>query len=196
MTKLRIGAGMVGALLLSGCASVGPDFVDPTIAMPAAFAGATGATAPAVLPSTRWWTSFRDRTLDALIEAALPDNLDVLTAIERVVEVRATARINKPAPSRPRPPTRAIAASRIHGASAVDDWSAERNASWEIDLFGRYRRQREADTASVEAAVEDVNAARLSLIGTMAEAYANVRGYQSRLTIARETIAAWEATLG
>ena len=95
MMKLRIGAGMVGALLLSGCASVGPDFVDPTVAMPAAFAAATGTTAPAVLPSTRWWTSFRDRTLDGLIEAALADNLDVLTAIERVVEVRASARINR-----------------------------------------------------------------------------------------------------
>ena len=81
------------------------------------------------------------------------------------------------------------------GSGGINQWSGDANASWEIDLFGRYRRQREVGKADVSAAIEDVNAARLSLLGKVAEAYVRARGYRARLGIARETLVTWRNTL-
>lgn len=182
------------AFALSGCASVGPDYVEPTMPMPSGFAAKTATAAPATTPATMWWASFRDKTLNGLVDDALASNLDVAEAIERVVEARASARLNN-AGAYPTLDSEASYARQDSGSGASDEWSLQASASWELDLFGRYRRQREVGRADVAAAVEDVNAARLSLLGDITEAYVQTRAYQARLVIARESLSAWRETL-
>lgn len=99
------------AMLLAGC-TVGPDFHSPTADVPAQWhdpqrtaaseGGASGASSASGAsdasvasvptldtdPDPRWWRSFSDPTLDALIERAVQGNLDLQEAVLRIVEAR------------------------------------------------------------------------------------------------------------
>jgi outer membrane protein TolC len=61
--------------------------------------------------------------------------------------------------------------------------------SWEVDLFGGIRRQMQAAQADLTAQKEDRRNVLISLLGDVATNYAQVRGYQLRLDIARHNIA-------
>jgi multidrug efflux system outer membrane protein len=62
-------------------------------------------------------------------------------------------------------------------------------ASWEIDVFGRIKSLSDARAQEVLATVELARAARISLIGEIATAYATLAADQSRLVIAQEAMA-------
>jgi outer membrane protein TolC len=66
---------------------------------------------------------------------------------------------------------------------------------WEIDLFGGIRRQVQAAEADLTAQQEDRRNVMVSLLGDVATNYAQIRGYQLRLDIARHNIAIQEDTL-
>ena len=80
------------ALLLAGCAAVGPDYRQPTLALDPAFIGA-GASAlnsqPPAADIARFWRGFDDAALNALIDSALAANGDVRVAQARLQEARA-----------------------------------------------------------------------------------------------------------
>ncbi len=104
--RLRaLAAALAGTVALAAC-TVGPDFKAPQANAPAqwhdvqtagAAAAASGAAAPGVSstpvmdadPDPRWWRAFHDPQLDALVERAARDNLDVQTAVQRIAEARA-----------------------------------------------------------------------------------------------------------
>jgi multidrug efflux system outer membrane protein len=132
--------------------------------------------------------------LNRLIEAAQVSNLTVAQAIERAREARASAKATG-AEGLPE-----VDASGSSEASGTDDTISETAAGqvaagWEIDLFGKYRRSRESARATLEAAQEDLNAARLTLLGDVATAYVDARGYENRLAVARRTLAAQRETV-
>src|SRR5262245_28396825 len=82
---------------LAGC-TVGPDYRRPDLATPAEWASAEGGRIgadPADL--TRWWSSFDDPVLSALVEEAVRSNLDLRIAQARVREVRALHRVSEAA---------------------------------------------------------------------------------------------------
>jgi outer membrane protein, multidrug efflux system len=95
-------ASLVLAMLLAAC-TVGPDFHAPHADVPAqwhdpqrATANAAGASSASVAsvptldtdPDPRWWRTFSDPTLDALIERAVRGNLDLQEAVLRIAEAR------------------------------------------------------------------------------------------------------------
>ena len=71
---LKTPLALVCAALLSGC-MVGPDYVRPTVDLPAQYAPAQDAAPVAV--ARGWWKQFNDDTLNTLVERALADNDDV-----------------------------------------------------------------------------------------------------------------------
>jgi outer membrane protein TolC len=78
------------------------------------------------------------------------------------------------------------------GSSDYDLFQAGFDASWEIDLWGKARRTREAAGASAQAAVYERDAARVSLTAEVARTYLVLRGAQARLAVVRsnrETVA-------
>src|SRR6185437_297064 len=91
------------ALCLAGC-TVGPDYHPPRTEVPAHWVNrgmpATTQNSPATTQSStttqrpilavRWWRSFNDPALDALIARAVEANLDLQQARERLYEARAT----------------------------------------------------------------------------------------------------------
>ena len=183
-------------VLLAGCSSLGIQYTRPDTRLLSSYATA-GQPGTAVTAETRWWTAFGDKLLNQLVDDGLAQNLTVLQAMERVEAARATARINGVSyqPSLTGSASLTESGTISDGSStSVTSKSAGIDASWELDLFGAGKRNREKQAANVEAAQEVVNGARLTLIGDIASAYVNVRTYQRRLVLAHAALETQRAT--
>ena len=196
---------LVSALAATAGCAVGPDYQHPTMNAPAQWREslAGGETnAPTALAA--WWTNFHDAELDTLIQRAAQSNLDLRTAQARVREARAQYGIAAAAllptvdangayerqeQSKHQP---VLGSLPIPAGVPFENnvYDAGFDASWEIDVFGGSRRGKEAARAEVTAAEYGQRATLLTLLGEVARNYVEVRGYQRRLAIAEENIAA------
>jgi multidrug efflux system outer membrane protein len=190
-------------LLLSGCV-LGPDNTPPEIALPAKFAEGSKSTNGDVAQAA-WWTAFSDKRLTGYVDQGLGQNLDVLQALERINQAQANV-ISAGAGSLPsldlsadagRSGTKDIggnagAASATNPRTSV---SGGLSASWFLDLFGLYRRSKEAALANLDAAYASVDVARLSLLSNVVAAYIDARYYQERIKIAQDNLKSRRETL-
>lgn len=197
--------GIVSAVALCGlcrCA-VGPDYVAPTRELPASFAGSTPSmTADPTLPV--WWVSFNDGMLTNLVAEAIEGNYSIDAALARVNQSRALRQLSfydlVPTITTQGGFTRSKdSTARIPAVGSIDltheFYSASADASWEIDLFGRVRRQNEqrrAEEQGSQAALDD--ALRL-VIADVATNYFTLRGAQASLEVARENVRSQEETV-
>jgi outer membrane protein, multidrug efflux system len=140
------------------------------------------------------WQNVGDSTLSRLINEAVRANLDVRAAEARVRGAR-SARTEAALDFAP---TVTFAAGytrqRISSASFPiaegrfpdqDIWDGGFDASWELDLFGRVRRNVQAQGAFVAVNQEDLRNVRVSLTAELARAYFDLRGAQEQLSVAR-----------
>jgi len=199
--KNRSAAGWVRAggavlVLLTGCA-VGPKYVKPALpektAWSAVAQGTTGAASDEGALAT-WWSTFDDPVLTSLVERASSHNLDLLQARARVREARArrggAAADILPSVSASASASRTRASKEAGAGGTVDLFQAGLDASWELDLFGGTRRAIEAATASLEASVEDERDVAVSLAAEVALTYVELRTTETRLALARQSLAA------
>ena len=136
-------------LLPTLACAVGPNYTKPQIPVPKTWTEAMPKAANAE-SLARWWTEFQDPTLDRLVKEAVEGNLDLKIAAARIREARAARGI---AASAGRPQVGANAAyARTQRSEGV--FEAGFDASWEIDVFGGVRRDKEAALADVQAAEE------------------------------------------
>ena len=183
-------------LILSGCATVGPDYVEMEAKPPANWhtelqAGLTAEQAsPANL--TRWWTLLEDFQLTTLEERAIKGNLDLKVAQARIHEARAMRGISH---AQFFPTLDASAAATKSRSSENSETGTERelyfsgfDASWELDVFGGVQRSVEAAQASLEATQENRHDLLVSLLAEVALNYVEVRTYQSRLEVSKANI--------
>jgi len=200
---------LLTALLLGGCVTVGPDYVEPEPAVPDAWhlAIADQVAGGAEAPLQSWWTVFNDPVLDQLIERARSGSLDLQTAAARVRAARASLAITSGA----RLPTLEGGGQASRTRQSDDGWLAQvapddgfdaqnlyeltLDASWELDLFGRIRRSVESATAQYESVVEMQRDVTVTLFAEVARNYIAVREYQNRLAFARQNIALQGAAL-
>ena len=202
LAQLRILVLSVAAAVLAACAA-GPDYARPELAMEGRFArdaGAGGVEATAVVattpaPDAEFWTTFDDPTLTRLVGAALSANHDLRVALARYDAANALAR----EAGFDRFPTVTATAGASDGRSSADQlpgatrderdaesYDAAIAASWEVDLFGRVRRNVEAARADTRASALDLAALQVIIAGEVAESYVELRGLQERLRVARE----------
>lgn len=201
--KLTPRAAVLAGLMLAGCA-VGPDYVEPRadLAPFHSTAGATATAAAAPVNLDTWWTGFDDPMLVTVIERALAQNLDLAAALARVEQARAVAQ----AASAELLPTFDLSASAAAQRQSLQSpfgtlaqtfpgfdrnqrhYTAGAVASWEIDLAGGLRRGAAAARAQAEAASADHVGTRVTVAADAADAYLQVRGYQSRLAVALDQI--------
>ena len=189
MRKSSLAAALL-ALSASGC-MVGPDYVRPTIDTPAAWRLSDESARD--LANSRWWQQFDDPVLDELVETALRENKDLRIATARIEEfagrygiVRAPlfpqiGATYEPAKQRGSPTTLS------RETTVFDSYQAVLTASWEIDIWGRIRRQSEAARAQLLASEDGRRAVILSLVGSVASAYVNLRDLDRQLEIAKAT---------
>ena len=193
----------VCGLWLAGCA-VGPNFHRPKTVTPAQFIAAPSAAA-AAQSAPQWWQSLEDSELDSLIERAIRANPDIEVALTRLQEARtrqfvlagdALPEVAASAAaghgtgsdlSRGSVPA-ALAAADNKGTLTQIQQVAGFAASWELDVFGGYRRAIEAGRYDVEAAMWARNDVLIGVVAAVARNYVDMRGLQIRLAILRNNI--------
>lgn len=188
------------AVLLAGCV-VGPDYQKPLLPMPANWSGQKPAKAARPAQLSKWWQRLRDPQLNTLVEEAVTGNLDVATAKARIREARASYRQSAgtlfPSADGSASATRNKTAATASGGTASDAYSqyqAGFDASWELDLFGANRRSVEAARYGLDASEEELRSTLLTLVGDVASSYAQARGYQARIQLARRAAASQKQT--
>lgn len=196
---LRLAGATALAILLAGCASVGPDYVAPAPVAPAAWRGAAAAGVPPafVADLSRWWTQLGDHELDTLIDTALADSIDLDAARARLREARAR-RLQAGAAQWPSVTASGAATRSRNDASSagtVNLYNAGFDASWEADLFGGTRRSIEAAQADLQASQASLHDAQVSLVAEVALNYVELRSAQARLAIAHANLDSQGETL-
>lgn len=195
MRKTRVVS--LAGILASGCA-VGPNYERPAIELPQAWPEKLGIEAATKAVPERWWTVFSDPQLDALIDEALMHNRDLLVAGQRVIEARAQARV---ADTNLLPVVSANASrnrtkSSLEGSfppppgvsRVTNNYRATLDVSYEIDLFGRYRRGSEAALARFLEQETTRDALRLSLIAQLCEQYFALVAADARENVVQRTL--------
>ncbi|MEE2893272.1 MAG: efflux transporter outer membrane subunit [Pseudomonadota bacterium] len=183
--------GAAGALL-SACA-VGPDFEKPARALPETLGPTLEEGEGGRLADVAWFELFADETLDALIEEALEENIDLRTALGRVLEARARLGISRAGLF---PNTFATLDSTL-APTERDDTSHALGVglSWEIDVFGKLRRTREAAEAELLASEDGARAVTVTLVSSVSGTYYAIREVDRLISIVEQTITSQEASL-
>lgn len=194
---------IVAAGVAGGCA-IGPDYKRPTVTPPDAFRSQVSPGETKSLADGPWWEVFGDPVLKKLIEEALAGNYNLRIAAARVQQARAQAAVARSAFF----PQVGYAASALQtrglsnitgtGPSTGSDFSTVylggATMNWEIDIWGKIRRQSEAATAQFLASEEGRRAVILSLVSDVAQAYFELLELDARLVIARQSTAAYQGT--
>jgi multidrug efflux system outer membrane protein len=195
-------------VVLAGCTTVGPDYEQPPTAMPDAWhTTAVDGLATGEADLQTWWRLFDDQQLNELVMRSAGGNLTLREALWRVEEARAlrgvVAGAQKPQVDASADASRAKASENgtlqpivpESGLDAGNLFDVGVGAFWELDVFGRIRRQVEAADATTQATVESYRDVLVSLYAETALAYISVRTSQERLRIANANVDAQESTL-
>ena len=184
----------IGVLLLAiaACSVRGTDIEPVAPTPPSAFEGVADAALAKTEPIDAWWTTFEDRRMTSLVEQALSRSPDIREATALVRLARARMREQEGANWPVGGATARYDHSRTQAASPVSDtdlFDAGVDASWEVDVFGA---RRAAITAARADFARERSLRRLTLVSVAAEvvlAYADIRGTQTRLAVARDNVA-------
>lgn len=177
----RLAACLAGsAVLLAGCAAVGPDYVRPRVDMPSAYkeSGPWKTAKPQAADSRQpWWLAYHDSTLNGLMQQANQANQTIAQAEAQYRQARALADAARagywPTVSANAGVTRALTNS--NGIKEGTYPTLGLGASWEPDLWGSVRRAVEAGNAGAQASADDLAAARLSIQAALAQDYLQIR---------------------
>ncbi|NDG86541.1 MAG: efflux transporter outer membrane subunit [Gammaproteobacteria bacterium] len=203
-------------LLLAGCSLIGPDFDTPESRLgsgwmdqkdPRLKNGETGG-------YRDWWKAFKDPVLDRLINTAYAQNLSLRAAGIRVLAGRAQLGV---AIGDFYPQSQSVEgliwdiqlpksglSERLPGTNRPDSGNNVNSlwldrlgptVSWEVDLWGKFRRAIESADASMLAAVADYDSLLVSLTGDVATYYIKIRTLERRLDIARTNVDAQRGNL-
>jgi NodT family efflux transporter outer membrane factor (OMF) lipoprotein len=194
-------------LLLSGC-TLGPDFAEPNPHLPenTTFNGQTVSDAHLPAPTDpHWWNIFSDPVLTNLESRVADANLDVRTAAIRIAESRyqrgATAAAELPSINGDGKYQRELYSkngiisllSPLAGQNGISDqpineYTVGLDMSWELDLWGRVRRQVEAADAQVDQAEDRRRDVLVSSLAELARNYIQLRGTQEQIRIAENNV--------
>ena len=184
--------------VLSGCASVGPDYARPEVPVPANWTNAPAKSAMAQ-DLSRWWLQLGDPRLSDLIAQSLQASPDLRSAQAKLREARARRGL---AGANQFPTVNASLAENHSKSSAASGigltralYSAGFDAGWEPDIFGGARRAVEAAQADLEGSEASLRDTQVSLAAEVALNYVELRAFQARLAIARDNLASQTETL-
>lgn len=186
---------LLSLILAAGGCAVGPDFVKPEAKLNENWSQKADehiATQPAI--DSQWWKTFNDPKLDQLIQMAYQQNLSLQIAGLRIIEARARLGIAVGGQF-PQTEVNGSASNVGLGEHAPNGAAMERNywdyqtgfdASWEMDFWGKYRRDIESAQADLIASVASYDDMLVSLTGEVARTYIMVRTYEELITLAVE----------
>ncbi len=178
-----------------GC-KIGKNYSRPEVIMPDTYRFSGDTTT--VNAEIEWWGMFRDPLLDTLVRFALVNNNDLLIAAQHIEQARLGLKIQR-AEMLPKFDMSAqanrgnFAGFKMNNTS--NNFSLTGTLSWEIDLWGKYRRMNEAARAQFLSTSYGYQFLRLSLITSVATTYFRLLEYREKLTISESTFEIRNSTL-
>ena len=197
--------GMFTALsLLTGC-MMGPNYKRPAVNIPQEYRAPAPPPQQATLVSSvgneQWWQVYQDPVLTQLIHKALAQNYDVRIAATRVLEAQAQLGITRSNQF----PSASVGAdifsqqnaktTNVFPAYQVNAGELNLSVIWNLDFWGKYRRQTEAARAQLLATEWGQRAVMSSLVANVATAYFQLRALDSQLEISNRTLASRQESL-
>lgn len=190
--------------LLPAC-MVGPNYKRPPVSVPPAYRSAapTASTAATVasLGAEKWSQVFQDPVLQKLIRTALQQNYDVRIAATRVVEAQAQLGITRANQF----PSAALGlqlfsqknakTSKVFPAYQVNAGHLSLSAIWDLDFWGKYRRETEVARAELLATEWGQRAVLSSVVASVAASYFQLRALDAEMAIAKRTLASRQDSL-
>ena len=212
VTLARVFAGLMAVtLFLGGCAMVGPDYIKPPPAPQQKewieHKDPKIKAAPTDL--SNWWEVFDDPVLNRLVEQAYQQNLPLRIAGLRILEARAQLGIahGNLFPQQQQA-TGGAGYNRISKNSLnlpqdvrnlvdndINVYSLGFDAVWELDFWGKYRRNVESGLGALEASIASYDDVLVSLTAEVARTYVAIRNFEERLDIARENVRVQQRSL-
>ncbi len=185
--------------VLSAC-SAGRDYTRPEMNAPEVYAAASE-TADSSVALQSWKEFFTDTTLQRLIDRALKNNFDLSVALTRIdtyqayakqakvawlpaLNVQATGATNNPSENS----LSGLSLGEFLGTNHLEDYTLAANLSWEIDVWGKIRRQKEAALADYLQTYEAGRAIQTGVIARVADGYYNLLMMDAQLAIARRNV--------
>lgn len=187
-------------LLVGGCA-IGPNYEKPLIDLPSVWQNKLEKE-DANKEEFKWWENFNDPILVTLIETGIQNNLDLQIAESKILQSRSALKLANANLY----PNISSSLSTTHDAVSQDSsiikngktkrfyelYSAELDASWELDFFGVLRRSKESSAASLEASLAEADGVFLTMTAEIAQNYIIVRSNQQQLIIAEKIYEDWD----
>lgn len=198
---------LIVTILMAGCA-VGPKYTRPVVATPTNYRAALPAqtsTTPAAPPSSLgnedWWQVYQDPVLVQLIHTAIRQNYDVRIAATRVLEAQAQVGITRSNQL----PSAGVGAdlysqqnakvTNLFPAYQVNAGELDLAVIWNLDFWGKYRRETQEARAQLLASEYGQRAVISSLVANVATAYFQLRALDSQLEIANRTLGSRQQSL-
>jgi multidrug efflux system outer membrane protein len=191
----RVAAALCVLMLSTGCA-VGPNYKRPVYNTPPAFRGDQ---TPAATPGQtsfgdlKWFELFKDEKLQALIKEALAANYDVRIAAQRVLAARQQVTMAR-APLFPSVDGGG-SLSKQRLTSALNQGIIGGSVQWELDLWGKIRRETEAARAQYLAQEEVRKGVLQTLVTDVAAAYLSLLELDRELEVAKQSLSARQTSL-
>ncbi len=189
---------LAAALLLGGCAMVGPDFIKPEAPVETEWLEAD---APEIKTEASdykdWWQVFNDPVLNSLVEYAYQQNLPLQIAGIRIFQARAQLGVvvgnlyPQLQQGRGGADYNQISENSPNTLGADDSfwqYNAGFDAAWELDVWGKFRRAVESGVANLETSIASYDDVLVSLNAEVARTYIFLRTFEERLEIARQNV--------
>jgi NodT family efflux transporter outer membrane factor (OMF) lipoprotein len=192
---------LVVLLVISGC-SVGPDYKRPDAPVSSSYKELKGWRE--ALPRdqeirTKWWEAFGDPILNSLAEQVNVSNQSIDLAESQYRQAQALVQLARanyfPTLNAGAAYTHSLPSGGGGTSSIVNEHQVSLNAAWEVDLWGKVRRQVEGSTASAEASFADLQAMRLSMQAELALNYFQLRILDAQKKNLEEAVAAYGKAL-
>ena len=199
MRILPFAAAVAIGALPTGCL-VGPNYVKPTLPVPDTFRGAPAASLAASIADAKWWEVFADEQLQALVRTAVTQNYDVRIAAARVMEAEAQLGVTRSNAYPSVDLDLQAGAQRTPAAGTTEARTGagvlvQGRAAWELDFWGKYRRETEASRARLLGTQWGQRAVLTTLVSRVAEGYFQLRALDLERDIAQRTLSSRNESL-
>lgn len=186
-------------LLMASC-RIGKPLATPKPELPAQFSNQSVADTTSIA-DLQWQTFFTDTTLQGLIKKGIANNFDLLLAVKNIdisrrqlsqakalnlpeINLGITGQYNRPSNNS----LNGISVKNFLGKSHVENYSTLVSASWEVDVWGKIRAQKEVALAAYLQTYEGRNAVQTSLVADIAHGYFNLLMLDQQLDIAKRNL--------
>src|SRR5580700_9897656 len=190
--------GILAVLVLEAGCMMGPKYKRPAVNVPQQYRTPEPqqATQASSLGNEQWWQLYQDPVLTQLIHTAIAQNYDLRIAAARVLEAQAQVGITRSNQF----PSASVGAdiyssqqnatvTKVFPAYQVNAGELNLSVIWNLDFWGKYRRQTEAARAQLLATEWGQRAVISSLVANVATAYFQLRALDSELEISQRTLA-------